>query len=216
MPTNKGRRFAPEPLTPDEVRLLLAANPGKRPIAVRNRALIAVLWRSGLRVSEALALYPRDVDERAGTVNVRNGKGGTYRLANIDQEALAHLHAWMELRRSMGINGRHPIFCSIADGKGGKGVRKPGQPINPAYVRALLPRLAKRAGIDKRVHAHGLRHAHATEMVAAGLPLHVIAGQLGHASTATTDAYLAKIAPAERLAAMRAAGWSMEPPADDA
>jgi hypothetical protein len=48
-------------------------------------------------------------------------------------------------------------------------------------------------------------------MVAAGLPLYVIAGQLGHASTATTDAYLAKIAPAERLAAMRAAGWSLDP-----
>lgn len=216
MPTNKGRRFAPEPLTPNEVRALLAASAGKRPIAVRNRALIAVLWRTGLRVSEALALFPRDVDERAGTVRVRDGKGGTSRLANIDHEALSHVHAWMELRRSLGINGRHTIFCSIADGSGGrgKGVRTPGQPINSAYVRALLPRLAEKAGIDKRVHAHGLRHSHATEMVAAGLPLHMIAGQLGHSSTATTDAYLAKIAPAERLAAMRAAGWSLDAPHD--
>lgn len=212
MPTNKGRKFAPEPLTPEEVRALIAASSGKRALAVRNRALIAVLWRTGLRVSEALALHPRDVDEKAGTVRVRNGKGGTNRVANIDGEAMGHLHAWMERRRSMGINGRHPIFCSVADGSKGKGVRKPGQPVNPAYVRALLPRLAKKADIDKRVHAHGLRHSHATEMVAAGLPLHVIAGQLGHASTATTDTYLARIAPAERLEAMRRAGWSLDGP----
>jgi site-specific recombinase XerD len=65
------------------------------------------------------------------------------------------------------------------------------------------------AGIDKRVHPHGLRHSHATELVGAGVPLHVIVGQLGHASTATTDTSLAKIAPAERIAAMRAAGWTL-------
>jgi len=74
-----------------------------------------------------------------------------------------------------------------------------------------LPKVAPRAGLEKRVHAHGLRHSHATELVAAGVPLHVIAGQLGHASTATTDAYLAKLMPSERIKAMRAAGWSLEP-----
>ena len=68
MPTNKGRKFAPEPLTPDEVRALLAASAGKRPIAVRNRALIAVLWRTGLRVSEARA---KEAEGTAGTARVR-------------------------------------------------------------------------------------------------------------------------------------------------
>lgn len=210
-PANKGRRYPAEPLTPDEVRRLLAAVPGRGPLAARNRALVAVLWRSGLRISEALALCPRDVDERAGTVRVREGKGRKARVAVIDAEALGHLRAWLEVRRRLGINGRHPIFCSVADGSKGAGVRQAGRPLDASYVRRLLPKLAERAGIDKRVHAHGLRHSHATELVAAGVPLHVIAGQLGHASTATTDAYLAKIAPAERIAAMRAAGWSLDP-----
>lgn len=207
-PANKGRRYPAEPLTPTEVRRLIAAIPGRGPLGLRNRALVALLWRSGLRVSEALALYPRDVEESAGTVRVREGKGRKARVAVIDAEALGHLRAWLELRRRLRINGRHPIFCSVGRGE----TRTAGRPLDASYVRRLLPKLAERAGIDKRVHAHGLRHSHATELVAAGVPLHVIAGQLGHASTATTDAYLAKIAPAERIAAMRAAGWTLNAP----
>lgn len=142
---------------------------------------------------------------------MRNGKGQTDRVAVVDTEALAYLRAWLELRRRLGINGRHPIFCSVADGSKGAGVRTPGRALDTSYVRRLLPKLGERAGIEKRVHAHGLRHSHATELVAAGVPLHVITGQLGHASTATTDTYVAKIAPAERIAAVRAAGWTLDP-----
>ncbi len=205
-PANKGKRYPAEPLTPAEVQALIGVISGNRPLASRNRALVAVLWRSGLRVSEALALHPRDVDEAEGTVRVRNGKGKTDRVAVIDSEALAHLRAWTELRRRLGINGRHPIFCSVAEGT----TRKAGHRLDTSYVRRLLPKLAARAGIDKRVHAHGLRHSHATELVAAGVPLHVIAGQLGHASTATTDAYLAKLMPSDRIAVLRAAGWTLD------
>jgi site-specific recombinase XerD len=211
-PANKGRRYPAEPLTAEEVRALIAAVPGEGPLGVRNRALIALLWRSGLRITEALKLKPTDVDEREGTVRVRNGKGSKDRVAVIDSEALGYLRAWLEVRKRAGINGRAPIFCSVADGSKGVGVRQPGRPMHTAYVRALLPKVAQRAGIEKRVHAHGLRHSHATELVQAGVPLHVIAGQLGHASTATTDAYLAKLMPSERIRALRAAGWALDPP----
>lgn len=153
------------------------------------------MWRSGLRITEALKLRPADVDEREGTVRVRNGKGSKDRVAVIDSEALGYLRAWVEVRKRAGINGRAPIFCSVADGSKGAGVPQPAKELHSAYVRALLPKLGVRAGIEKRVHAHGLRHSHATELVAAGVPLHVIAGQLGHASTATTDAYFAKLMP---------------------
>jgi site-specific recombinase XerD len=210
MPSNAGRRFPAEPLTAEEVRALISAVPGRGPLGVRNRALIALLWRSGLRVSEALALRPADVNEREGTLRVRNGKGSKDRVAVIDAEALGYVRAWFEVRRALGINGRATIFCSVADGAQGARVREPGRALATAYVRALLPKVARRAGIEKRVHAHGLRHSHATELVAAGVPLHVIAGQLGHASTATTDAYLAKLMPSERIRALRAAGWSLD------
>jgi len=118
------------------------------------------------------------------------------------------------VRKRLGLTGRSPLFCTISDGGQGKGVRKPGKALDSAYLRRLLPKLVERVGIEKRVHPHGLRHSHATEMVSRGLPLHLIAGQLGHRSTATTDAYLARLTPAERIAAMREAGWSLERPAE--
>jgi site-specific recombinase XerD len=143
---------------------------------------------------------------------VREGKGRKARVVATDSEALAHLRAWMEVRRRHGIDGRSLIFCSVADGSTGQCVRKAGRPLDTSYVRRLLPKLAEHAGIDKRVHAQGLRHSHATELVGAGVPPHIITGQLGHSSTATTDTYLAKIAPAERIAALRDAGWTLEAP----
>lgn len=202
-PANKGRRYPPEPLTDDEVRLLLSVVKGSGPIAVRNRALVSVLWCAGIRISEALALMPRDI--RGDSLLIRHGKGDRSRVVGVRPEAAPLLGAWLDARFRLGLNGRKPVFCSVADGSRGAGVRAPGQPLDPSYVRRLLPKLADRAGIEKRVHPHGLRHSHATGLVERGAALHVIAGQLGHASTATTDAYLAKIAPAQRLEALRRA-----------
>lgn len=207
-PANKGCRYPPEPLTPDEARRLIAAVPGTGPIGLRNRALIAILWRSGLRISEALALYPRDVNHANGTLRVRQGKGGKSRIAVIDTEALTYLRAWLEVRAALGLDGHRPIFCSIKRGP----KDEPGHKMDTSAVRRLLPAVAKRAGIEKRVHAHGLRHTHATELVERRVPLHVISGQLGHSNAATTDTYLAKVAPLERVDAMRAAGWTFDPP----
>ncbi|HJQ83494.1 MAG TPA: tyrosine-type recombinase/integrase [Candidatus Binatia bacterium] len=84
------------------------------------------------------------------------------------------------------------MFCTL---KGGR--------VATAYVRALMPRLARRAGIEKRVHAHGLRHTHAAELAMEGKPVNLIQAQLGHASLAVTSAYLAHIAPAQLIEAMR-------------
>jgi integrase len=201
---NKGKRFPAEPLTRDEVERLLAAIHGNGPLAVRNRALIAVLWRSGLRVSEALALRPSDV--HAGTINVRNGKGSKQRTATYDRDAVGYLSAWEAVRAGLGLNGRQPLFCSVASGV----TRRAGARVNPSYVRQLLPKLAERAGIDKRVHAHGLRHTHASELAHERLRLPAIAAQLGHASTATTDAYLRKITAADLQDDMAAIGRTID------
>lgn len=70
----------------------------------------------------------------------------------IDDGALAVVERWADVRRGLGISGRRRLFCTLAGG-----------PLDASYVRQLLPRLAGRAGVDKRVHAHGLRHAHAVE-----------------------------------------------------
>jgi site-specific recombinase XerD len=191
-PANKGRRYPAEVLTPDEVRALIKACSNRAPTGVRNRALVVVLYRGGLRISEALALAPKDVDRAAGTVTVLRGKGGKRRTIGLDPGAFAVLECWLDRRARLGINGRAPIFCTLA-----------GNPMVTAYVRALMPRLARRAGVEKRVHAHGFRHTHAAELAMEGKPVNLIQAQLGHASLAVTSTYLAHIAPAQLIEAMR-------------
>jgi len=75
------------------------------------------------------------------------------------------------------------------------------------YVRTMLGRKARRAGIEKRVHQHGLRHTMATEMRAEGVDIGVIGKQLGHSSIATTATYLDHVAPAAVIEAMRRRTW---------
>jgi site-specific recombinase XerD len=79
-----------------------------------------------------------------------------------------------------------------------------------AYVRVVLKRLARRAGIDKRVHAHGLRHTHAAQLRAEGVDIAIISKQLGHASITTTACYLDHLAPRAVIAAIRRRTWTGE------
>ena len=196
---NKGRTFPPEVLTAQEVERLIRSSSNRAPTGIRNRALVAVLYRSGLRISEALALYPKDVTHDTASISVLHGKGDKRRTAGIDLEALAILDRWLDRRRQLGLKGRQRIFCTLS-----------GKPLQPSYVRAMLPRLARRAGIEKRVHAHGLRHTMAAELMAEGVPVNVIQAQLGHSSVATTSTYLQHIAPKQVLETMRGRSWEGE------
>jgi site-specific recombinase XerD len=195
-PANKGKRYPAEILTAEEVRALLKACSSRAPTGIRNRALIVTLYRGGLRVSEALALMPKDLDRDAGTVRILNGKGNQARTVGFDPTAFTVIERWLDKRRELRINGRAALLCTLDGG-----------PLASSYVRALLPRLAARAGIEKRVHAHGLRHTHAAELAREGLPMNLIQAQLGHTSLATTSRYLAHIQPAEVIHAMQAREW---------
>jgi site-specific recombinase XerD len=196
--SGKGRKFPAEVLSPEEVKALIRACSTRAPTGVRNRALLVVLYRGGLRVGEALALYPKDVDPQRGTVQVLHGKGDKARTVGLDPEALAVVERWVDVRRSLGISARRRLFCTLVGG-----------PLDSSYVRQLLPRLAGRAGIDKRVHAHGLRHTHAAELAEEGYPVNFIQDQLGHASLAVTDRYLRHIAPAARIEALQRRSWGL-------
>jgi site-specific recombinase XerD len=197
-PANKGESYPPEPLEAEEVRALMAACSRRAPTGIRNRALITVLWRGGLRISEALALEPKDLDRKEGAIRVLHGKGDRSRTVGLDPEAFALVELWLERRRSLGINGHRRVFCTLA-----------GSPLSTAYVRALLPRLARKAVIEKRVHAHGLRHTHAAELAREGVRMNVIQAQLGHSSLATTDRYIRHIEPQEVIETMRARKWEL-------
>ena len=195
---NKGRKAPPEPLSPDEARALIKAASRRAPTGIRNRALMVVLYRGGLRIGEALALKPKDLDIDQGTVRVLRGKRKKSRLVGLDIGALEVVQRWLDRRRILGFKGKHPLFCTLR-----------GDPVNARYVRAMLRRMAERAGIEKRVHPHGLRHTHAFELANEGTPLHVIQHQLGHGSLATTDRYIRHLAPRDVIKTMQAREWSL-------
>jgi site-specific recombinase XerD len=196
--SNRGQRFPAEILTAGEVKALLSACSSRAPTGVRNRALIATMYRGGLRISEVLALRPKDLDREAGTVRILNGKGGKARTVGFDPAAFGLIERWLDRRAQLRINGRHRLFCTL-DGK----------PLDPSYVRHMLPRLAAKAGIEKRVHPHGLRHTHAAELAHEGVPMNVIQAQLGHSNLGTTSRYLAHIAPAEVIRVMQGREWEV-------
>ncbi len=193
---SSSRRRPPEVLSEAEAIALLKACSTRAPSGVRNRALIAVLWRCGLRISEALALELRDVDLQAGTVRVRHGKGDKSRTVGVDEQTTAMLARWIDRRRKLGAGARAPIFCTLQGGR-----------IDSSYIRRLLPRLAAKAGVERRVHAHGLRHTHAAELAREGTPINIIRDDLGHTSLAVTDRYLRDVAPTHVIDTMRARRW---------
>ena len=193
--TNAGKRFPPEVLTDGEVRRLLDAC-GTLPSGVRNRALLILLYRAGLRVSEALALRPKDLDLAAGSVRVLFAKGGRSRTVGIDPGGAAVVAEWLAVREGLGLGGDEAVFCSAW-----------GSPITSACVRRLMPVLARKAGVEKRVHAHGFRHTHAAQLREEGLDIGVISKQLGHRSIATTALYLDHVAPVAVVRAIGGRRW---------
>ena len=195
--STKGRKFPAETLSVEEVGRLLKVPSLRAPTGVRNRALLVVGYRSGLRCAEALALYPKDVDLAAGSIRVMSGKGLKSRTVGLDPAACAIVQRWVDRRAELGVNGHHRLFCTL-DGK----------PLQPAYVRNLMRRLGQKAGIEKRVHYHGLRHTYASEQAREGVPVNEIQANLGHASLAVTGAYLAHIAPHERIETARQREWN--------
>ena len=192
-----GTRLDADLLTVAEIELLMRQCSRRAPTGVRNRALIAVLWRCGTRIGEALALAPKDFDPEAGTLVVQRGKGGKRRVVGVDAGTVALVGRWLEVRRKRGIPNGAPLFCSLA-----------GNTMDQSYVRHLLPRLGRKAGIAKRVHAHGLRHAMTVDLVRVGTPLYAVRDALGHSSVATTQIYLSRVGAHEAVDAMRNREWT--------
>jgi site-specific recombinase XerD len=180
----------------------LRACSSKSASGARNRALITILYRGGLRLNEALSLLPKDMDTEAGTIAILHGKGDKRRTVGLDPEAVTVVERWLDMRRRLGLHRRRSeLLCTLQ-----------GRRLSESYVRALFPRLAAKAGIEKRVHPHGLRHTHAAELAAEGFPLNLIQQQLGHANLATTDRYLRHVAPVELIRAVQQRTWTVSSP----
>jgi len=115
----------------------------------------------------------------------------------MDQAAFAVLDHWMDARQKLGINGSAPVFCTLR-----------GKPIHQAQIREWFTNLAGKCGIEKRVHAHGLRHTFAFELANEGVPIHIIQHALGHANASITSLYINHLAPNDVIDTMKNREWA--------
>jgi integrase/recombinase XerC len=169
----KAARKLPQVLDVDEA-VQLVEVPTDAPLGQRDRALLELLYSSGLRVSELCALRWHDLDLDDGQVTVL-GKGSKQRVVPVGSHARAALAAW---REEQGAKADAPVF----PGRGGK-------PISPRAVQLRLRRIAQRQGLFKRVHPHLLRHTFASHVLESSGDLRGVQELLGHADLGTTQIY---------------------------
>ena len=138
-----------------------------------ERALLELLYSSGLRVGELVALDREDLDLVQGRVHVRQGKGGKPRVVPMGDLARGSLDAWMSSR----TDAHAPVFLAVRGGR-----------MSPRSARSLVERAGRRAGVVG-LHPHTLRHSCATHMLDRGADLRGIQELLGHSSLSTTQRY---------------------------
>lgn len=194
--TNRGRKFPPEPIRPEEFALMLEhckpLRPGREAelSAMRLRALLVILYRTGLRISEALALYEFDLQRDRRVIVVRHGKGDKRRIVVVDEWAWQEIEFWLTVRSEIPAGALLPVIRG----------KLAGQEMTSPDVRRQMAQLKKRTGLRRRIAPHQFRHGFAVEASREGIPLYSLQGALGHARLDVTERYLRGIDPMERLA----------------
>ncbi len=171
LPCAKVPKRLPTVLSPEELRRLFDVARD-----VKHRALLMTLYGAGLRISEALALKPGDIDSRRMLVHVRLGKGAKDRMVKLSPQLLAALRDYWRLRRPKAW-----LFPRSSD---------PDRPMEDGTAYRAVVRAARRAGITRRVSPHTLRHSYATHLLDAGTDLRTIQLLLGHRNLKTTSLYM--------------------------
>jgi integrase/recombinase XerD len=177
--TPKHARKLPVFLTVEEVVRLLDAPDPKTLAGVRDRAMLEVLYATGLRVSELVGLSLNDVNLKDGFV-LAMGKGRKERVVPLGKHAMEAVRAWLEGPRAAMLKGRESRALFVTPR--GKGFTRMG-------FWKLLRRHAFTAGITKALSPHKLRHSFATHLVERGADLRAVQAMLGHADLATTQIY---------------------------
>ncbi len=169
-------------ITQDELNRLIRVPKGGELAALRDRAILELLFSTGLRVSELCALNA-DIDLSRDEFSVR-GKGDKVRVVFLSRSAKEAVAAYLKARGDMG----EALFVSY--GKGfGKASDKDLRRITPRSVERLVKGYATKAGITRRVTPHTLRHSFATDLLENGADLRSVQALLGHANIATTQVY---------------------------
>jgi len=166
----------PHALSPDEAGRLMEVA-GDDALALRDRAMLELLYSSGLRLSELTALALEDVSFRDATVRVA-GKGAKTRIVPVGSYALAALRAWLRERERFARAGEQAMF-----------VARNGAPLSARSVQLRLQRWARKLGLAGSVHPHTLRHSFASHLLQSSGDLRAVQEMLGHASISTTQVY---------------------------
>jgi integrase/recombinase XerD len=169
----------PHVLTRDEVQKLLGAPRGTDPAALRDRALLEVMYACGLRASEAIGLALGDIDLHVGVLRA-SGKGSKERLVPVGREAVQAVRAYLERGRPklVGLRDEPHLFVNHR----GTGLTRQG-------LYKIVQRHARAVGLDGKMSPHTLRHTFATHLLAGGCDLRSVQEMLGHADVATTQIY---------------------------
>jgi integrase/recombinase XerD len=174
----RGRKL-PEVLSYAEVQKLLAQPRGDDPVTVRDRALLELMYASGLRASETISLEVSDVDLEHGIVRAM-GKGSKERLVPVGGKAVAAVRVYLR-------SGRPKLEHSPEEGKLFLNFR--GGPLTRQGLYKIVLRHAETAGLGDRMSPHTLRHSFATHLLSGGCDLRSVQEMLGHADLSTTQLY---------------------------
>ncbi len=169
----------PKVLSREEIALLLSQPRGTEPLALRDRALLEVMYACGLRASEAIALETSDVDLDEGMLRAR-GKGSKERLIPIGRQAIAALRTY-EQRGRRKLVGNRVQTRLLVNHRGGALTRQGLYKIVQGHARS--------AGLEQKMSPHTLRHSFATHLLAGGCDLRSLQEMLGHSDLATTQVY---------------------------
>jgi integrase/recombinase XerD len=174
-------RRLPKAITVEQVSALLsAAGAEDTPLALRDRALLEVLYGCGARISEAVGLDLDDIDMTSGVVRLR-GKGSKERIVPIGSFARAAVEAYVVRAR--------PVLAALGRGLPALLLNARGGRLSRQSAWTVLGACADRAGLDVEVSPHTLRHSFATHLLDGGADVRVVQELLGHASVTTTQVY---------------------------
>ncbi len=176
----KVEKHLPTTMTPEEVERLLTSPSANTPTGLRDRALLELLYATGLRVSEVVALDLDDLDLSAATVRCL-GKGKKERVLPIYAHAL-------EVMKQYVLSGR-PDFARPGDAEQPLFLNRRGQRLTRQGLWLIIKGYVEQAGIKASVTPHTLRHSFATHMLRGGAGLREVQQMLGHASISTTQVY---------------------------
>jgi integrase/recombinase XerD len=179
-PPQPARRL-PKAITVDEVtRLLEAAAGDGSPLALRDRALLELLYGTGARISEVTGLVVDDLERSNGLLKL-DGKGGKQRIVPVGSYALEAVEAYL-------VRGR-PALAVKGRGNAQLLLNARGGPLSRQSAWTILRTAAQRAGLSQELSPHTLRHSFATHLLEGGADIRVVQELLGHASVTTTQIY---------------------------